>query len=355
MELPFTYDKPISGKKLIGRKNEIDTAIRSIMVDKKNLAIYGAPRSGKESFVRETLNILKSKKFNYILCEIDLFNIRSETEFIELFRRKIVEVFKDITRNSILPFEVNTERLPPKKILELPDIISQESGCHIIVYFKEFQNILTFESPSCGISVLDKLWSRHQYAIYIFTGSFTNMMKYIFLEKKYFYDRVTPIEMLPPQKNQVIDYITKSLLNQGRVIEQEQADDIYEITGGNLWYINQMCAILVSMPIGYPNQKIIDQVRKTLLSVNIPRYMQTMLDLTPNQINFLKAVLDKVQKFSSSKILEEYRLNSSANVFRLKDALKKKEVITFDNEDSARILDPLFEYWLKHYYFVSQQ
>ena len=59
-----------------------------------------------------------------------------------------------------------------------------------------------------------------------------------------------------------------------------------------------------------------------------------------------------VKKLSSAEMVERYRLNSSANVARVKDALQKKEVITFDSEDNARIIDPLFAYWLRNYYFV---
>ena len=47
----------------------------------------------------------------------------------------------------------------------------------------------------------------------------------------------------------------------------------------------------------------------------------------------------------------KYGFNSSANVRRIKDALKKKEIITFDEKDEPVILDPLFEYWLTKYYF----
>ena len=50
--------------------------------------------------------------------------------------------------------------------------------------------------------------------------------------------------------------------------------------------------------------------------------------------------------------MERYRLNSSAGIARSRDALQKKEVLTFDSEENARIVDPLFEYWLRNYYFV---
>ena len=49
-----------------------------------------------------------------------------------------------------------------------------------------------------------------------------------------------------------------------------------------------------------------------------------------------------------------YHLNSSANVRRVKDALKKKEVLTFNEKDEPVILDPLMEYWLNKYYFEIQ-
>jgi hypothetical protein len=50
-------------------------------------------------------------------------------------------------------------------------------------------------------------------------------------------------------------------------------------------------------------------------------------------------------------VIEKYGLNSSANVRRVKDALKKKEVITFNEKDEPVVLDPLFEYWVGKHYF----
>ena len=66
------------------------------------------------------------------------------------------------------------------------------------------------------------------------------------------------------------------------------------------------------------------------------------------QIQFPEVFL----KFSSSDVIEKYGLNSSANVRRVKDALRKKEVITFNEKDEPVILDPLFEYWIRRYYFM---
>ena len=67
--------------------------------------------------------------------------------------------------------------------------------------------------------------------------------------------------------------------------------------------------------------------------------------------NLLLALLDGATRFSASEVIEKYRLNSSANVRRVKDALKKKEVITFNEKDEPVIIDPLFEYWVSNHFF----
>ena len=88
-----------------------------------------------------------------------------------------------------------------------------------------------------------------------------------------------------------------------------------------------------------------------LISVHEPEFQRIVDDLTSFQIRLLRAVIDGVVKFSTTEVIEKYALNSSANVKRLKDALMKKEVLRFNDKDEPEILDPLFEYWLRQFYF----
>ena len=88
-----------------------------------------------------------------------------------------------------------------------------------------------------------------------------------------------------------------------------------------------------------------------VLSVHEVRFKAMTDDLTVHQLSLLKAILDGETRFSSVEVVEKYALNSSANVRRVKDALKKKEIITFNEKDEPYFLDPLFEYWLEKYYF----
>ena len=67
----------------------------------------------------------------------------------------------------------------------------------------------------------------------------------------------------------------------------------------------------------------------------------------------IKAALEGVTRFTSADVLDKYKLNSSANVSRLKEALSKKEIITFSEKKSATFLDPLFKLWFVNYFFAD--
>jgi len=119
----------------------------------------------------------------------------------------------------------------------------------------------------------------------------------------------------------------------------------------NIWYINHFSAICDSLTRGYILEQTLNDALSSLLAIHEPRFIATMNDLTTFQVSLLRAILDGHKRFSSAEVIREYGLNSSANVRRLKDALCKKEIVTFDEQDDPVILDPLFEYWVRKFYF----
>lgn len=349
---PFSFENLAAGSSIIGRETQVSQAVSVLKKTNKSIVIYENPRSGKETVVREVLARLTSDNKRILLCEMDLFNIRTFAEFISLFRMKLYECSKVAFKDSLLPFSVNLESVPNAKLFEIPQLFAQEADMQMIVYIKEFQVTATFdEEDKVSLEFLDKLWSKQTNVKYILTGSSVNIMRDIFEQRKLFYSFTTRIELPELEKSEVCRFISSSFINLGRVIEAEEAMAIYDVGGGNMWYIKQICMICCSMPAGYLNRRLVNQAKEALLSLHSARFTQIMFDLTQNQINLLRAIIDGVVKFSSAEILEKYKLNSSANVFRIKEALAKKEVITFDKEESVRIIDRLFEYWLRTCYF----
>lgn len=352
MDLPFAFEKIAAGTGIVGRGQEIDTVVSALGPGGKSLVIYGEARSGKETVVAEALERCRARNRGPIVCTIDLLGIRSFEAFADLWRSKMKECSVEVNRGALLPFEIRIDEIAPAKLFDLPGIIAGEAGTQMVVYFKEFQNLLRIEDEQFRLEQLDKTWSRQHNVHYLFTGSFVNAMKSIFEERKCFYGMCRPLTLKPIERKLVCEYIRSTFLHYGRVIEMEEALAIHEIASGNMWYVKQLCSLCFAMPAGYVNRHIVNQARDTLLSVHVPRFKQMLLDLTGNQVNLLRAVVDGVRKFSGAETLERYRLNSSAAVARAREALLKKELLTFDEEDNARIVDPLFEYWLRNYYFI---
>ena len=349
---PFSFDKIAAGSSIIGREAELAFITDLLGKGGRSLTLYGGPRSGKETLVAEALERMRKKHHNLIVCRIDLFNVRSYEAFVRVWRENMRACAQEVNRHALLPFDIVIDDIPDHKLFDLPGIIAAESAAPMVIWFKEFQNLLAAEGDTFRLEQLDKAWSRQKDVSYLFTGSCVNAMKVIFEDRKCFYGISRPIELLPLDRKTVCDYVRQSFLRFGRVIEMEEAMAIYEIAGGNMWYVKQLCSFCYAMPAGYINRSLVNQSRDKLLALHIPRFKAVLFDLTANQENLLHAIVDGVRKCTSTETMERYRLNSSAGVARVREALQKKEVITVDAEDGARIIDPLFEYWLRNYYFI---
>jgi hypothetical protein len=72
--------------------------------------------------------------------------------------------------------------------------------------------------------------------------------------------------------------------------------------------------------------------------------------LTNKQIDFLKAIVSGETTLSSKDVLEKYKLGTSANVIKIREALLSKEIIDV-NAQNIEIQDPMFKIWLKTDYF----
>jgi hypothetical protein len=191
-------------------------------------------------------------------------------------------------------------------------------------------------------------------AAFVFMGPMVNAMKYIFAEKKFFYRQVNYLPLQPVDDRDAVEHIVRGFRSSGKVIERDMALGACRLFRSQMWYLNQFFSVCDSMSKGFINESILVDALNAVIAVHEPRFKVLVNDLTDHQLSLLKAVLDGVVKFSASDVIESYRLNSSANVRRVKDALRKKEIITFNDKDEPVVMDPLFEYWVRRYYFEME-
>ena len=377
MDSPFKYYDYVTGPHFIGREKQVNEFCELIL-QKKNILIYGQARTGKKSIVYNSFKELEKRGYRYIPIKMNLFNIRCIEAFMMRYTNNIVGKFASsgmewsdflLRYMPLAPYNVKEEpgRKPRfvynskemltdaqiRELLNLPERIAEEAGCHIVLYFEQFQDITLFDDSDRIFSLFEKEWKNHGHVSYVVTGERKNAMDEIFEVKKYFYNLVEKIEIVPIDRKVFIDYIIKGFLKGGKVIRPNQAGYIYDTVEGDPWYAQHLASICYEMTMGYLEDKTIEAALRNLINLHDFSFHTVAFGLSKHQLRFIKAILDGVKRFSSADILDRFKLNSSANVNRLKEALQKKEIITFNGKKEVVIMDPLLKHWFIKYFFVK--
>ena len=383
MDSSFVYDNYVTGRHFVGRKTEC-TVLANLLEAGENVCLYEAPRAGKMSLVQQTLYNMRAAGKPFIVAYVDLLSVRTRRGFLKKFGGAVIRAaystpsdYASVIENHLAGthFVFDAAQFASKEdivcmnwdaddndvymMTRLPQRIAEEKGVPFYVVFKDFQNVMFTDDFEVVFKSIEKVFAERdrsvaQKSAFIFSGSMVNAMKYIFAEKKYFYRQVNHLPLSPVDDKDAVEHVVRGFRSSGKVVEKDLVLGACKLFRSDMWYINQFFSICDSMSKGFINEAILMDALNAVIAVHEPRFKVLVNDLTDHQLSLLRAVLDGVVKFSASEVIERYALNSSANVRRVKDALRKKEIITFNDKDEPVVLDPLFEYWVRRYYFEMQ-
>ena len=384
MDSPFVYDRFVTGKNFLGRKMDC-TILSNLLVAGEQVTIYGRPKSGKMSVVQQTLFNMRLSGRHFMVAHVTLSNVRTLEQFLLKLGTTVIKAVSSTaeeysslisrhlegthfvfdrarfaTHGEVVSLNWSPDMNDVAQMLRLSQRIAQEQGKSYYVIMEDFHNLLRMDEYEEVFKEMNKLFSERERSSqvsfpYILMGSHVNAMKFIFEEKKYFYRQVEHLPITPVDERDIIDHITKGFMVSGKVIDKNLALGACKLFRCDMWYLNHFISICDTLTRGYINEAVLMEALRMLISIHEPRFQAVVDDLTDHQLSLMRAVLDGVVRFSASEVIEIYALNSSANVRRVKDALKKKEVITFNEKDEPEILDPLFEYWLEKHFFENDR
>ncbi len=383
MSTPFIYDRFVTSRNFIGRKNEC-FALTNLINSNENVVLYAPPKSGKRSLIQQVIFNMRLEGKSFTVSSLDMFNIRTSKDFLLKFGNTVIRsvvstpleyeemvgqhlggthfVFdreKFANKDEVVSIDGELDVNDIKSLFSLPFRIARQTGERVIVVLEEFATILNYDDYEVILKTMEEVFREMKATpgiecTYVITGSKVNAMKFIFEYKRYFYRLIEKLTLYPLDEKEVIEHIRRGFLKVGKEINKEQALGACHLFKGNIWYLNHFSSICNTLAIGYINEGVMLDALNTLISIHEPRLLSTMGSLTDYQISFLKAVLDGVTQFSSAEMIAKYSLNSSANVKRVREALFKKEVVTNNDEGAIVFLDPLFEYWVRSRYFEMQ-
>lgn len=380
MDSPFTYNKYVTGKQFLGRSTEL-RAFANLLAQGENVVIYEPPKTGRKSLVQQGFFNMKGAGQQFVAVQLSLLDVRSLSD---LALRLASGVLRSVGSSpadyaqaalELLPdthfvfdaarYDACGEVLSPSWDLDeedlraaflLPYRVGRRTGVRRYVVIDEFQNVMLTEDGDRACQLLEEIFKSlpaelSGCASYIFLGSQVNAMHEIFGVKRWFWRKVERVHLEPVETREIIDHVVRGFLVTGKVIDRDLLLGVCRLFRDNIWYINHFSAICDSLTRGYIMEPTLNEALGSLLAVHEPRFVATMNDLTTFQVSLLRAILEGNTRFSSAEVIRQYGLNSSANVRRLKDALCKKEIVIFDENENPTLLDPLFEYWVRRFYF----
>ncbi|MBR3989764.1 MAG: ATP-binding protein [Bacteroidales bacterium] len=382
METNFPYAQYVTGRNFVGRRSDV-TLLGNLLTQGEHVVLSEPPKTGKTSLIQQTLYSLRVKGVTFTVGQFSALNIRTPQDFVLRLGSTLLRMagttpaeFADLSRRflegthfvfdpvayeaegRVLSLTWDLEAADVAAILSLPFRLAQERGDRIILIIDEFQCLAALDDPDAILRPLSNSLKENRdnrRFSYVFAGSGVNAMKTIFRGSLLFHRLVERVKLSPVDEIEMADHIYRGFTSAGKVVEKELLQGACRLFRGHLWYINHFASICDGMTRGYLMEPGLVDALASLISVHEPRFVDMMSGLTTYQVNLLKATVEGVTRFSSAEVIRQYGLNSSANVKRVKDALMKKEVLEFDEDDKPTIIDPLFEYWVKKYYFEMKE
>ena len=376
MEAPFVYGRIADDLNFTDRKNEVALLTQNFK-NLINTVIISPRRWGKTSLVNKCAKLLSEENKNTQVCQVDIFNCRTEEQFYTAYANALMRVSTSAWEEFVAGVKKYLSRMAPTvslsegsqsyelsfgigfkdnrlsydEILDLPQQIAKDKGKKIIVCIDEFQNINEYEDSLAFQRKLRAHWQTHTSVCYCLYGSKRHMLLSIFNDYSMPFYKFGDILFLQKiERKDWVVFISQRFADTGKQISDELSGMIADKMKNHPYYTQQLSQQTWLRTSKECSEAIVNEAFNSLIGQLSLLFTNIIDSLTSRQINFLIAVADGVVNFSSKDILKHYQLGTSANIKNLKKATLEKDLIDILPGNTIEIQDPAFEYWLKNVY-----
>lgn len=369
---PFAFGKVALGDTFVNRVGE-KKRLAINCANKVNTTLISPRRWGKSSLVKEVGMAMHKAHKQYRFAYIDLFSIRTESEFYEAYAREIIKctsskwnewaanaslflknitpkisIAADAINDMELSFDVKDIKKNYDAILNLPAKIAKEKGLKIIVCIDEFQNITSFSDNLSFQKRLRSYWQHHQEVTYCLYGSKRSLLMQMFEKRNmpfYKFGDVMYLTKISPED--WMPFITNAFAKTKKRIKQEQVSKIIDTMQCHPYYVQQLCYLLWMRCGKTVKDEELASSIDDLVNQNANLFEREVEAMSNSKIAIIRAIADGIHTgLSSAEVMAEYKLGSSANVTKTLKALDLDELIEKRN-GAYYLLDPAFELWFR--------
>jgi AAA+ ATPase superfamily predicted ATPase len=375
MHTPFIYGKLVFGEYFTDREKEFSRLKQNFLFG-QNTILMSPRRWGKTSLIDKVAEALNKEQKEVKVVRLDMFNIRSEADFykslsegvfgavskkfddlvsnVKQFMKQFIPKISfspDANQEFSLGMNWNDVMKNPDEVLDMAEQIAIDKGVKLVICIDEFQNIGYFKDALSFQKKARSHWQKHKNVSYCLFGSKMHMLLEVFTSASMPFYNFGDIIFLDKIDNECwIKFIQGRFKKTGKKISKKRAGLIAGMVNNHPYYVQQLAQQTWLRTRETVEDEIIKIAMESLV-LQLSLLFQTVTDsISSGQINFLHAILKGENKLSSKEVIDKYKLGSSANISRVKDALLSKEILNVRGT-TIEMLDPVYEYWLLHYYF----
>ena len=377
METPFIFGRIATGDNFTDREQEVVHLVNNFR-SRINTIIISPRRWGKSSLVHKAAAIAQDEDSRLRVCTIDLFNVKTEEQFYTSFAGSIIKAtsskWDEAVENAkkffshLVPrivigadpknevsfdFDWDEVKNNPDEILDLPERIAVAKGIKLMVCIDEFQNIAEFDDPLFFQRRLRAHWQRHQNVGYCLYGSKRHMMLEVFTDSSmpfykfgdlFFLDKIDTVHLR--------SFIKERFFSTGKEILDEASDLIITLADNHPYYTQQLSQLCWLRTETSCSEDIVRQAHESLVEQLSLLFVNIVESFTFQQIAYLNAFVAGEKSITNTDVMSKYRISSATAASRSLKSLVKKDILDVKGNQVC-FQDPIFAYWLKHYYFKN--
>ena len=245
----------------------------------------------------------------------------------------------------------NDAKKTKDEIINLPERIAEKKEIKIVVCIDEFQSISKLQDNISFEQELRSYWQYHENVTYCLYGSRRHMMMEIFKEESrafYRFGDLFLLEKIP--EDHWVKFIKDSFKKTGKEISKMIISKMISMTSNHPDYLQQLCHNTWNNTNKEVTEKIVEESLELVIRSNMLYYQDICEGLSNTQINLLRAILHGERKLTSTATMQAFSLGTPRNVSKNKMALESKDIMEIHG-NTINFNDPIFEYWLKNFFF----
>lgn len=368
MDKAFVYGMSVEGENFTDRIKET-ARLKKDFENGMNVILMSPRRMGKTSLVKKVRAEITNPKIKVVL--MDIYDCRSEYDFYNRFASSIMketaskaeQVLENVKKFLVrvspkisfspeplsdfsLSLGITPKDYTPHEILNLPEIIAEEKGIHIIVCIDEFQQIGEFPDSLTVQKRMRGVWQHQRNVSYCLFGSKKHLMTKLFQSRRMpFFQFGEMNELKPIPTEDWTAFIQQRFAEKGQSISTELAKKICETVENYSSYVQQLAWNVMAETDKVATEKSLRDGIEELLAQNSSFFTEQTRGLSTYQLNFIRAICKGYHAgFTSKEVAGQFPMGTKSNIPRIKASLLDREII--DEDDNGVVLaDCVFQRW----------